>query len=320
MPKGTNANPHLAAANGLDNVNVKPLVKHVLSKESQELFAKLSGALIDETNIEWQNAALAAIRTEPGIHQLTTYLLTFIAEKVTHNVKNLFVLQQMMQATSALLDNQAIYLDPYVAYMVPPILTCCTGKHLGPTTQTTTSTASSETFNGVGANGHGSNGPDHFRLRQLAASILSRICQKYGSSNQGLKSRIARTCLRQFMDIGKPLGTHYGALLALLIITGNEGMKMLVLPNLRIYNDDVIKVALADEGKKKDAERVLAILVEAIKALGNTTPATLTNGVADIEGLRERLNDKVGDIIADQIIANKLSTAAQVILETDVNI
>ncbi|KAF3045978.1 hypothetical protein E8E12_009698 [Didymella heteroderae] len=293
LPKGTNANPHLAAANGLDNVNVKPLVKHVLSKESQELFAKLSGALIDETNIEWQNAALAAIRTEPGIHQLTTYLLTFIAEKVTHNVKNLFILQQMMQATSALLDNQAIYLDPYVAYMVPPVLTCCTGKHLGPTTQAASSNASSETLNGLGANGP-SNGPDHYRLRQLAASILSRICQK------------------QFMDVGKPLGTHYGALLALLMITSNEGMKMLVLPNLKIYNDDVLKGALADENKKKDAERVLSVLVEAIKALGKNTPATMTNGVADIEGLRERLIDKVGDIIADQIVANKLSTAAQV--------
>lgn len=121
------------------------------------------------------------------------------------------------------------------------------------------------------------------------------------------------------MDVGKPLGTHYGALLALLIITGNEGMKMLVLPNLKIYNDDVLKGALADESKKRDAERVLAILVEAIKALGNTA-STMTNGVADIEGSRERLNDKVGDIIADQIVANKLSAAAQVILESDINI
>lgn len=163
----------------------------------------------------------------------------------------------MMQATSALLDNQAIYLDPYVAYMVPPVLTCCTGKYLGPTAQTASSNASSETLNGIGANGHNSNGLDHFRLRQLAASILSRICQKYGSSNQGLKSRIARTCLRQFMDVGKPLGTHYGALLALLIITGNEGMKMLVLPNLRIYNDDVLKGALGDEGKKRTRSECL---------------------------------------------------------------
>ena len=87
-----------------------------------------------------------------------------------------------------------------------------------------------------------------------------------------------------------------------------------------MYNDDVLKGALAEDNKKKDAERVLAILVEAVKALGNSTSTTMTNGVADIEGLRERLNDKAGDIIADQMIANKLSAAAQVILETDVNI
>jgi transcription initiation factor TFIID subunit 6 len=43
LPKGPNANQHLAAANGLDNINVKPLVKHVLSKESQELFANSVG-------------------------------------------------------------------------------------------------------------------------------------------------------------------------------------------------------------------------------------------------------------------------------------
>lgn len=120
------------------------------------------------------------------------------------------------------------------------------------------------------------------------------------------------------MDVGKPLGTHYGALLALLIITSNEGMKMLVLPNLKMYNDDVLKSALADEGKKGDAERVLVVLIDSIKGLG--TMASMTNGVADMEGLRERLNDKVGDVIADQIISNKLSSAAQVILETDVNI
>ena len=122
------------------------------------------------------------------------------------------------------------------------------------------------------------------------------------------------------MDVGKPLGTHYGALLALLIITSNEGMKMLVLPNLKMYNDDVLKSALADEGKKGDAERVLAVLIESIKGLGTMASAAMTNGVADMEGLRERLNDKVGDVIADQIISNKLSSAAQVILETDVNI
>lgn len=296
-------------------------MKHVLSKESQELFGKLSSALVDETNIEWQNAALAAIRTEPGIHQLTTYLLTFIAEKVTHSMKNIFVLHQMMRATHALLDNQAIYLDPYIAYMVPPVLTCCTGKHLGPATQQALSNASSETLNGGSVNGHQApNAQDHFSLRRLAASILNRICQKYSTTNQNLKSRVARTCLRAFMEFGKPLGTHYGALLALLQITSHEGMKMLVLPNLKMYSDDVLKSKLADENTRRDAEQVLEVLVSALRGLGTTCPPSRANGVADLESLRERLTDKIGDVLTEQIIANKMSATAQVVLEANVSI
>ncbi|KAF2024524.1 TAF-domain-containing protein [Setomelanomma holmii] len=320
LPKGPNANPHLAAANGLDNVNVKPLVKHVLSKESQELFAKLSSALTDETNIEWQNAALAAIRTEPGIHQLTTYLLSFVAEKVTHSMKNLFVLHQMMKTTLALLDNQAIYLDPYIAYMVPPVLTCCIGKNLGSGTQQPSSTASSETLNGNSSSDYRSSSFNHFDLRGLAASILGRICQKGSSSNQGLKSRIARTCLKTFMDFQKPLATHYGALRALASITGPEGFQMLILPNLQLYNDDVLKASLENEATRSDAERVISCFIGSLKGLVHISPENMANGTTDLETLRERLNEKVGDVLADRIITGNMSKAAQLILRTNINI
>lgn len=319
LPKGPNANAHLAAANGLDNVNVKPLVKHVLSKESQELFNKLSGALTDETNIEWQNAALAAISTEPGIHQLTTYLLSFIAEKVTHNLKNLFVLEQMMKATQALLDNQAIYLDPYVAYMVPPVLTCCTANNLGPRARQASSNAFSETLNGSGINGHAPGTKDHYDLRNTAASMLNRICKKYSSSNQGLKARIARTCLKQFMDPKKSFGTHYGALQALILILGIvEAMKMLILPNIKMYND-LLKDALADDAKRGDAERMVSFLMSSFTALARTTPATTTNGVANIESLRERLTDRIGDVLTEQIVSQNKVAEAQAILERDLS-
>ncbi|KAF1918707.1 hypothetical protein BDU57DRAFT_592785 [Ampelomyces quisqualis] len=317
LPKGPNANPHLAAANGLDNVNVKPLVKHVLSKESQELFAKLSSALTDETNIEWQNAALAAIRTEPGIHQLTTYLLSFIAEKVTHNMKNLFVLHQMMQATQALLDNQAIYLDPYMAYMVPPVLTCCTGRHLGPPTQQAPSNASSETLNGNGVTAVGSSQFDHFELRTYAASLLSCICQKGSASNQGLKARIARTCLKQFMDPEKSPGTHYGALRALMSITHSEGVQMLILPNLKVYNDDVLKAKLAEDNSRNDTERVVSLLLRALESVAASSRLPLTNGTTDFEGLRERLNEKVGDVLSDRIIGRQRKGVVEYLLKVN---
>lgn len=295
-------------------------MKHVLSKESQELFAKLSSALIDETNSEWQNAALASIQSDPGIHQLTTYLITFIAEKVTHSMKNLFVLRQMMLATTALLQNQAIYIDPYIAYMVPPVLTCCTGKHLGPaTTHPVPSNASSETLNGNNVNGNSSASLAHFELRELAASILKEMCTRYSATNQGLKSRVARICLKQFLDPHKPLGTHYGALKALLSITGPEGMRMLVLPNLGIY-DAVLKEAVADESKKPEADRVIAVLLSALDGLDRTKSGSRVNGVEPLEGLRERLTDKVGEVITERIIASGRASIARIILDTDVSL
>jgi transcription initiation factor TFIID subunit 6 len=254
-------------------------VKHVLSKESQELFAKLSSALLDETNPEWQNAALASIQTDPGIHQLTTYLLAFVAEKVTHSMKNIFVLRSMLLTIEKLLKNPSIYLDPYIPYMVPPVLTCCTGKHLGPTSHQTPSNASSETLNGNGINGHRHNPFEHFEIRDQAASLLQQICRKYSTSNQGLKARISRICLKSFLDPNKPLGTHYGALKALQLVVGSEGIRMLLLPNLKLY-DEVLKEAVADEARKPEAERVLSVILAALDELarsrGRMESSTLT--------------------------------------------
>lgn len=121
MPKGPGANPTLAAIGGSNdsNITVKPLVKHVLSKELQLYFSKVCSALIDEGNDEYRVAALASIRSDPGLHQLVPYFVQYIAEKVTHNMKNLFVLTQVIHLTSAMLDNESLYVDPYVC--TPPL-------------------------------------------------------------------------------------------------------------------------------------------------------------------------------------------------------
>ena len=115
VPKGPGANPNISAINGNDNVTVKPLVKHILSKELLLYFEKICGALLDEASDEYRLAALASIRTDPGLHQLVPYLQQFIAEKVTHNLKDLFVLTQMVNLTSAMLENDSLFVDPYVS-------------------------------------------------------------------------------------------------------------------------------------------------------------------------------------------------------------
>lgn len=114
MPKGPGANPNLAAISGNDNVTVKPLVKHILSNELQLYFEKICSALLDENNDEYRVAALASLGSDPGLHQLVPYFVQFIAEKVTHKLKDLFTLTQMMQLASAMLNNESLYVDPYV--------------------------------------------------------------------------------------------------------------------------------------------------------------------------------------------------------------
>lgn len=282
LPKGPGANANLAALNGYDNVTVKPLVKHIVSKELQLYFDRICSAVLDETNDEYRNAAYASLRTDPGLHQLIAYFVNFVQEKVTHSAKNLFILTQMMHLTTAVLQNPSLYIDPYIASIVPPVLTCLVGKHLGSKEANNTSP------------------PAHFELRRLAASLLEHICRRYGHSSQTLKPRVARTLLKHFLDPTKPFGTHYGALIGMLGVIGPDGCSVAVLPNLKSY-DPILKEGLAEESKKADAEVVvLAILniLEQIQRHQGPVTNGIANGVADV---KSKLIDHVGDVIGSRV-------------------
>lgn len=64
--KGQGANSTLAAMSGNDNVSVKPLVKHVLSKELQLYFERICSAILDEQNDEYRNAAFTSLQKDTG--------------------------------------------------------------------------------------------------------------------------------------------------------------------------------------------------------------------------------------------------------------
>lgn len=117
LPKGPNANPSIAAQSGNDNVTTKPNVKHILSKELQLYFEKVCTSVLDEAQEEYRSAGLASLKDDPGLHQLVPYFIQFVAEKVTHSLKDLFVLTQMMNVTEALVRNQSLFIDPYVSFV-----------------------------------------------------------------------------------------------------------------------------------------------------------------------------------------------------------
>jgi len=238
VSKGPNANPNLAAMSGNQNVAVKPLVKHILSKELQQYFERVCNAFLDESSEEYRISAFSSLREDPGLHQLVPYFVQFIAEKVTHSLKDIFVLTQVMHMAEALIQNKSLYVDPYVASLVPSVLTCLVGRQPGGNADLS----------------------EQFALRDLAASLLGMIAEKYSHASHTLKPRLARSCLKDFLDPAKPFGTHYGAIIGLHAIGGPDVVRELIVPNYNTY-EKLLQEAIAEDGPRRpEAEKVLCTL------------------------------------------------------------
>ena len=272
---------------------MKPLVKHILSKELQLYFEKICSALLDETNDEYSVAALASLRSDPGLHQLVPYFVQFIAEKVTHNLKSLFVLKQMMQLTSAMLDNESLYVDPYVAAIVPPVLTCLVSPRLGSS----------------------SNRLEHYPLRSLAASLLGLIATKYAKSSHTLKPRLARTCLKHFLDPNKPFAVHYGAILGLQAVGGREAVRVLIVPNLKEYGKLLQEAIEGNTPAKADAEMTVGAVLGVLEKLEGVSSTRLTNGYSVNDQENTKLVEKVGELLGVRIVAMGRPHLVQAVLE-----
>ncbi|KAG8529745.1 uncharacterized protein KY384_005226 [Bacidia gigantensis] len=281
-PKGANVNPNLAAMSGGDNVTVKPLVKHVLSKELQQYFEKVCGALLDDGNNDYRVAALASVGSDPGLHQLVPYFVQFIAEKVTHSTRDISVLTQMMELTHSMLSNKSLFLDPYIASLVPPILTCLVGRNLGTPNDPLSS----------------------YSLRQTAASLLRLIAKRYSKTSHMLKPRLARTCLKYFLDPTKPLGSQYGGMIGLQAVGGVEVTRALIVPNLREY-EGLLRDAIEgnDDGKRKEAEMIVSALLDTLLSLEGEIVGT-ANGMANGHAMEMKvgLEDKIGPLFAEKVM------------------
>lgn len=306
VPKtGTAPNQTLAAMADHPGANstTKPLVKHILSKELQLYFDKVTSSILDPGQPEYRLAGLTSLRQDPGLHQLVPYFIQFVAEKVTHNLRDLFVLRQMLEMMFSLTNNDTLNLSAYVASMVPPVLTCLTGRNLGIS----------------GGSGTGANPMDHFELRDYAASLLKHLCTKYGKFSYNLKPRLARTCLKTFLDPRKPLGSHYGAILGFDAVGGGEVVHGLVVPNLMAYEEVLVGPLSGAEGdlKKAEGERVAGAMIQTLKTLiDDDMPMMNGHSEADTDSLRQRLSDKVGETLAVKIVEAGEMKLTKYILQT----
>ncbi len=144
-----------------------------------------------------------------------------------------------------------------------------------------------------------------YPLRRLAASVTSSITKKYSNSSHMLKPRLARTCLKNFLDPSKTVLTHYGAIIGLQAIGGPELVRALIVPNLKEYESYLMEAVEDTEGSsnQKGGEMVIEALLEALMSLEADTVGTVSsmaNGHA--EEMRKEVAQKIGDLLAGRVM------------------
>ncbi|KAG2209338.1 hypothetical protein INT46_000551 [Mucor plumbeus] len=230
-----------ASSNGIttDQVNVKPLVKHVLSKELQMYFERITEAVLSEDE-RLQSQAFESLRSDPGLHQLLPYFVQHIHKKVTQNHKNLDVLEAMLSMAFSLLNNKHLFVEPYLHQLIPPILSCLVGRTICENPQT----------------------QDHWSTRQRAATLIANICHQYGKAYHTLQPRITKTLLRAFLDPARPLTTQYGSIIGLDKI-GTEVTRVLIAPNIKFYTENCLQLGLnsANSARVQEALKCKEALV-----------------------------------------------------------
>lgn len=303
LPKGTGANPALSALAGNDNVSITPSVKHIVSKELILYFDKIQAAILDdnpdEEVVRLRQAALGSVRDDPGLHQLVPYFINFIMDRVTHQLDDTFTLKQMMELTRSLIENKSLFLDPYASSLSAPALTCLMARKLG-------------------ADEGSDSLKDQYELRQLAASLVGRIAQKYSSSNALLRPKLTRTCLKYFLDPTKPPAVLYGAITGLLEAGGPEAIRVLVLRNLKSFDSGILQPLKEKSEGSIEYEMLVQGIVHAVASIDS--PGTINESAANGTGAATEaevssLTEFIGPIVAMQIARSGRPRLVRAILE-----
>uniref|UniRef100_A0A7S2XER1 TAF6 C-terminal HEAT repeat domain-containing protein n=1 Tax=Lotharella oceanica TaxID=641309 RepID=A0A7S2XER1_9EUKA len=230
-----------AKAKDGDKQIVKQMVKHVLTKEQQMYYERVTDAM--KGNDAAQRVMLKSLANDPGLHQLLPYFIQFIADEVVHNLRDLRLLFSLLRMAEALLSSNHLFIEPYLHQLLPSIMTCLVARRL------------CKKFY-----------EDHWSLRDFAAELIAKICKQFGSTYPDLQPRIAHQLIGAFNDATKPLTTHYGAIVGLTAL-GDRVVEKTLLRHLDNYLDLLNRVFNKQSSKEQRA-RELQQSVEARRCYG----------------------------------------------------
>ncbi|KAA8527021.1 hypothetical protein F0562_008750 [Nyssa sinensis] len=222
-------------------IDIKLPVKHLLSRELQLYFDKITQLAMNKSDSILFKEALMSLATDSGLHPLVPYFTYFIADEVTRSLNNFPLLFALMRLVWSLLQNPHLHIEPYLHQLMPSVMTCLVAKRLG------------NRFS-----------DNHWELRNFTANLAASVCKRFGHVYHNLQPRITRTLLHAFLDPTKALPQHYGAIQGLAAL-GPNVIRLLVLPNLEPYlqllEPEMQLDKQKNEMKRHEAWRVYGVLL-----------------------------------------------------------
>ncbi|KAF8505367.1 TATA box binding protein associated factor-domain-containing protein [Hysterangium stoloniferum] len=253
--------------------NKQSLVKHVLSRELQLYYNRLTGSLIPPpTDQAKRSAALASLRIDAGLQSLLPYLVRWVAEGVVNSLKAGLsteaegrTLEVWLEVLGALLENSNFFIEPYLHQILPPLLSILLTATLPPSHSTP--------------------------LRTLAAQTLSRLLTAHSTTYPSLSPRLMKTLLLALISPGKSKGTREGAVRGLMGVGKEATRKGLVESGgVKVVGDEIDSEA----GNESLVTAVFDALISLrMPAADEPIPLDAESEVDKpiVEGLRETFGD-----------------------------
>ncbi|KAI9296729.1 TAF-domain-containing protein [Neoconidiobolus thromboides FSU 785] len=175
------------------DMDVKPIVKHNLSRELRKHFENLASALVAE-DIEVQKAAHDSLNKDPGLQQLLPYFIQYISEKTVKSFDKINILKSLLTALEMIMLNSYFFITPYLHQICPVILTCLITKRMGNNMERELS---------------------HWQLRHQASDLLRLIYQKIEFTHPNARPKIVKTLFSAIFDPQSTITTFYGGILGI---------------------------------------------------------------------------------------------------------
>ncbi|CAK9164029.1 unnamed protein product [Ilex paraguariensis] len=224
-------------------VDIRLPVKHVLSRELQLYFDKITELTVSRSDSVLFKEALVSLATDSGLHPLIPYFTCFIADEVSRGLNDFKLLFALMRVVWSLLQNPHMQIEPYLHQLMPSVVTCLVAKRLG---------------NRLADN--------HWELRDFTANLVATICKRFGHVYNNLQTRLTKTLLHAFLDPKRAMTQHYGAIQGLAAL-GPNVVRLLILPNLETYLQllapEMLLEKQKNEMKRHEAWRVYGALLHA---------------------------------------------------------